>query len=115
MAVQKAPFNTLTSYSRVQQLARIQLELQLALSGIATASAAVDSGSSSSSSGSSSGRPAEGAAATTSGAAPPASFQHQRLDSYESVEAAVGDSVRLAGGWAPMGVGVRTPEGGDWG
>ncbi len=33
VAVQPAPFNTMTSYSRVQQLARIQLDVNLALSG----------------------------------------------------------------------------------
>ena len=91
VAVQPAPFNTMTTYSRARQLARLQMELQL--------------------------RP-RGSAASQPAAPSPASVQ---TESYESADSALADSARLAGGagwgsWrAERGGGGEVPKAGGWG
>lgn len=72
MAVQPAPFNTMTTYSAAtRQLARIQMDVQLQGCGTRGGTASSE--------------------AETALLSP-----HQRIEGYDSIEAAVADSAPLA-------------------
>jgi len=78
VAVQPAPFNTMTTYSAAtRQLARIQMHVQIAASGAGPTSASRS-------------ETARGSETATP------SPHHERIEGYDSTEAAVADSTQLA-------------------